>query len=93
MNEVASLTVVAQDEDEFDGLLARAAALFGSVAKFERTNGGRTMTYEAMVLRRFDGNLDNLTVTLDFDATALKILGVDLDGRAALQAADAATKH
>jgi hypothetical protein len=32
-------------------------------------------------------------VTLEFDATTLKMLGVDLNGRDALNAAEAATKH
>lgn len=93
MTETTTLTVVAQDDDEFDDLLARASVLFGSEVKFERTSGGRTMTYRALVLRRFESNPEARVVTLVFDAMALKMLGIDMDGRAALQAAAAAAKH
>lgn len=93
MNQVATLTIAAQDEDDFDDLVARASALSKQVAKFERSNAGRTMTYQAAVVIRFEGNPETLVVTIDFDAAALNILGVNLNGRDALSLAEAATKH
>lgn len=89
MNQVATLTVRAESEVEFEKLLARAGALSGLIAKFER-NG---KSYQALVLLRFSGDPETLVMSMDFDATALRILGVDLDGRGALLAAEAATVH
>ena len=93
MSETTTLSVIARDDDDFDDLCTRAAALFGTEISLDRSSQGRSMTYRALLLRRFESNPETLVVTLVFDGFALKMLGVDLDGRAALDAAANVTKH
>lgn len=93
MIQVATLSIAAEDEEEFDALLARASALFGLGVSFDRIEGGRNMTYQGAVVRRFEGNPETQVVTIEFDATVLKMLGVPPNGREALIASEALTKH
>lgn len=91
MNPITTLTIAAQSDADFDELMERAFTLFDcQPVKFHRTNGGQSMSYEAPILLRFEGNDEKRLVTLDFDTKALQILGADLGGREALAVGECA---
>jgi hypothetical protein len=89
MQKPTQLTIVARSEEDFDKLLSRGQALVGTVVRLQRGD----MFYEAPIVRELYGNPATYVVEIEFDTVALQALGVALDGRLALDAAEQATKH
>ena len=92
MTPSTTLTIVAQDDDEFDSLVLEARSLMAPL-RFERSDGNeRKLTYQTSAVLSFACDPDALMVTLEFDTAVLNFLGV-IDGREALRAAKGASLH
>lgn len=90
MSAETTMHIQASDDMEFDRLVVRAGLIEGLDAMFLEKVGGMTVRHRAIVLSRFDCDINTREVNLTFYTQALALLGPELDGRAALTAAEAA---
>lgn len=99
---LTTLTIQAVDDRDHDRLVGRAGLIEGVAARLVAEGRGVTHRYEVVLLHHYGPSISTRKVTLTFDAQALAMLGTNLDGRAALAAAeeailrtesDASTKH
>jgi hypothetical protein len=89
MSNIVEMTIVAQSEEEFDELCERIESLAGVGVKVTLGSAAQQL----VLLHNFDANDETNTITLRFDAIALKYFQLPLGAREALDSVEKLVLH